>query len=144
MSRYERTYEAVGESDELDREAAIERAYALGVAAAVGDPPPEELAALTDAVGSAYDRNVVELAYEEGRTEALAAADEQTDDGQVWAELVGGGSEAASGETSEMSERSGMLDALDRPDALGRIEALDRIDLDSTEATELPEFLDRE
>ncbi len=142
MSRYERTYEAVGESDELDREAAIERAYALGVAAGLGDPPPEELAALTEAVGSAYDRNVVKLAYDEGRTEALAAADEQTDHGQVWAELVGGDSEADG--SSKMSERSGTFDALDRPAALDRVEALDRIDLDSTEATELPEFLDRE
>jgi len=141
MSRYERTYEAVGESDELDREAAIERAYALGVAAALGDPPPEELAALTEAVGSAYDRNVVELAYEEGRTEALAAVDKQTDDGRVWADLVGGDSDAT---PDEMSERPGTPDALDRPAALDRTEALDRIDLDSTEATELPEFLDRE
>jgi len=144
MSRYERTYEAVGESDELDREAAIERAYALGVAAALGDPPPEELATLTEAVGSAYDRNVVELAYEEGRTEALAAVDKQTDDGRVWADLVGGDSDATPDEMSETSERPGTPDALDRPAALDRTEALDRIDLDSTEATELPEFLDRE
>ena len=144
MSRYERTYEAIGGSDELDREAAIKRAYALGVAAALGDPPPEELAALTEAVGSAYDRNVVELAYEEGRTEALAAADGETDDGRVWADLVGDDPEAPPGETSEMSEQSGTPDALDRPTALDRIKALDRIDLDSTEATELPEFLDPE
>lgn len=141
MSWYERTYDTAEESDGLDREAAIERAYALGVAAALGDPPPEELTALTEAVGSAYERNVVELAYEEGRTEALAAADEETENGRVWADLVGDGPEAPPG---EVSERSGTPDALDRPAALDRIEALDRIDLDSTEATELPEFLDRE
>jgi len=88
---YGRTFDT--EWDELSREEALERAFALGVAAGVGSPRPDELERVLDAFPGAYDRNVVELAYDEGRTKALEATAERDDPDAdaVWSSLVGGG-----------------------------------------------------
>ncbi|MFW6317976.1 MAG: hypothetical protein ACOC06_05855 [Halorubrum sp.] len=85
---YDRTFGT--EWDELTREEAVRRAFALGVAAGVGDKRPAELERVTDAFPSSYDRSLVELAYDEGRTKALAAADEADDPEEVWESLVDG------------------------------------------------------
>ncbi len=85
---YDRTFGT--EWDELTREEAVRRAFALGVAEGVGNRRPEEIERVTEAFPSAYDRSLVELAYGEGRTEALAAADEADDAKEVWDALVDG------------------------------------------------------
>lgn len=136
MSRYERTYGTDWTPEQIDRAAAIERAYALGVATALDEPVSDELSALVEAVDSAYDRTVVELAYDEGRTEARAATEDGTDAGQAWTRLVE--------ETPRPTDRSGPPDLLDQPEALDPPEALDRIDPERSDAIELPEFLRRE
>lgn len=83
---YDRTFGT--EWDDLTREEAVERAFALGVAAGVGSERPAELDRVLDAFQSAYDRSLVELAYDEGRTKALDAAIEADDAEDVWDELV--------------------------------------------------------
>ncbi|MFD1569804.1 hypothetical protein [Halorubrum laminariae] len=88
---YDRTFGT--DWEDLSREEAVERAFALGVAAEIGREYSAELDRVLDAFESAYDQSLVELAYDEGRTKALEAAAE-TDDGDpqaVWDELVDGG-----------------------------------------------------
>jgi hypothetical protein len=85
---YDRTFGT--EWDELSREEAVRRAFALGVAEGVGNRRPAELDRVMDAFPSAYDRSLVELAYDEGRTKALDAAAEADDPKAVWESLVDG------------------------------------------------------
>ena len=85
---YDRTFGT--EWDELTREEAVRRAFALGVADGVGSERPAELERVLDAFGNAYDRSLIELAYGEGRSKALAAAAEadNPDPAAVWTQLV--------------------------------------------------------
>lgn len=71
---------------QLDREEAIRRAFALGVADGCGRPDVDEYERVQDALPQAYDRSMVDLAYEEGRTKALGM--KSTDEAEVWSELV--------------------------------------------------------
>ena len=83
---YDRTFGT--EWDELTREEAVRRAFALGVAAGVGNRRSAELDRVMEAFPSAYDRSLVELAYDEGRTKALDAGDAADDPEEVWETLV--------------------------------------------------------
>ena len=85
---YDRTFGT--EWDDLTREEAVRRAFALGVAEGIGNRRPAELDRVMEAFPSAYDRSLVELAYDEGRTKALAASDEADDPTEVWESLVDG------------------------------------------------------
>jgi hypothetical protein len=87
---YDRTFGT--EWDELTRQEAVERAFALGVADGIGSERPAELDRVLDAFGNAYDRSLIELSYDEGRTKALEAAAESdnADAETVWDELVDG------------------------------------------------------
>ncbi|TKX75778.1 hypothetical protein EXE46_01395 [Halorubrum sp. GN11_10-6_MGM] len=87
---YERTFGTGW--DDLSREEAVERAFALGVAAGVDSPRPDELDRVLEAFPGAYDQSIVELAYDEGRTKALEARAERddSDDEAVWRSLVDG------------------------------------------------------
>ncbi|MGM0448814.1 MAG: hypothetical protein ACQERM_11285 [Methanobacteriota archaeon] len=85
---YERTFDTGW--DELSREEAVERAFALGVVAGVDNPRPEEFDRVLEAFPGSYDRSIVELAYDEGRTKALEAKAERDDPDNeaVWRSLV--------------------------------------------------------
>jgi hypothetical protein len=87
---YDRTFGT--EWDDRTREEAVDRAFALGVADGVGSSRPTELERVLDAFENAYDRSLIELAYDEGRTEALeAAAAADADSAEaVWETLVDG------------------------------------------------------
>jgi hypothetical protein len=85
---YDRTFGTDWEPAELTRRAAIDRAFALGVAAGCGSARPTELDRILEAFSGAYARSMVELAYDEGRTKALEAPAEEPE--AVWAELVDG------------------------------------------------------
>ncbi len=76
------------EWEDITREEAVKRAFALGVAAGLGSGRPTELERVIGAFSGAYDRSLVELAYDEGRTKALDAAVETDDEEAVWNELV--------------------------------------------------------
>jgi hypothetical protein len=85
---YDRIFDA--EWDELSREEAVRRAFALGVAEGVGNRRVAELERVKEAFPSAYDRSLVELAYDEGRTKAREAVDDADDAEEVWNMLVDG------------------------------------------------------
>ena len=134
MSRYDREFEP--EWDSLGKDEATNRAYAIGVAERLGEQNREELEAIYEEMDSAYHRSMVELAYDEGRNEAKAAAESATAEA-VWAELV-------EGETTEIDPNDARERGRDGlPEALDGRDVLDRQDVDSTETVERPEFLDR-
>ena len=81
---YDRTYGT--DWTELDRAEAIERAFALGVADACDEGDPEEFSRIKNEGETAYDRSLIQLAYDEGRTKALDASVEGSE--KVWEELV--------------------------------------------------------
>ncbi|RAW45064.1 hypothetical protein DQW50_11360 [Halorubrum sp. 48-1-W] len=83
---YDRTFGTDWEGTELTHEAAIDRAFALGVAAGCGRERPEELERILATFPGAYERSMVELAYDEGRTRALETPVEEPE--AVWTELV--------------------------------------------------------
>jgi hypothetical protein len=136
MNRYEREFDTGW--DTLEKDDATTRAYAIGVAERLGEFNRDELQAIYAEMDSAYHRSMVELAYEEGRNEAKAVADADSDDADaVWAELVQG--EVTTVDPDDIPERG--RDSL--PDALDSGELLDRQDVDSTEAVDRPDFLER-
>lgn len=120
---------------ELEAGEAIERAYALGVAETLGQTHPDELDRLIDAVASAHDRSLVQLAYDEGRSRGLKATAESApsdDDDGVWSSLV----------TEEEHEMVTVSDARQLPPALRSLPILDPPG-DGLDRIRLPKFLTR-
>ncbi|SDJ59061.1 hypothetical protein SAMN05216226_105208 [Halovenus aranensis] len=134
MSRYERAYGTDWKN--LDEDEGMERAYALGVAASLGEPLPDELAAIREEMDSAYQRSVIDLAFDEGKTEALEIDETAADNAAgVWNELVDGEVVTIDPDDVPTGGSQGL------PEAVEKFGALDRPDLDSTEAVDLPDFL---
>ena len=71
--------------DDLNKESALERAFALGVARSLGTPNHEEYERVRDAADTTYERSLIELSYEEGQRKASGRAAEKS---AVWEELV--------------------------------------------------------
>ncbi len=125
---YEHTYDT--DWRELSRREAIDRAFALGVAAGCGSPRPAELDRILEEIRGAYDRSFVELAYDEGRTKALEAPESAAED--VWNRLVDESGApravpvpealpgALGGVTATERPRQGPPSSLDFPDMLRR------------------------
>jgi hypothetical protein len=134
MSRYERVYGT--DWEELDEDEAIDRAYALGVAASLGEYHREELEAIRGEMTTAYNRSVVDLAFDEGKNEGREVESEESE--TVWNELVIGEDVTIDPEELPTGGRTGL------PEAVDRMDALDLPERDSTDALDLPEFLDRE
>ncbi|MFC6974877.1 hypothetical protein ACFQL1_09595 [Halomicroarcula sp. GCM10025709] len=136
MSRYAREFDT--DWDTLDKDEATEHAYAIGVAERLGEYNREELERIYAEMTSAYQKSMVELAYDEGRNEAQAVAERgDADESAVWDELV-------TGETTYLDEDeppTGGRDGL--PEALEPSELLDRQAVDSTDRVDRPDFLDR-
>jgi hypothetical protein len=126
--------------DSLSTDAVIERGYALGVAEVVGETPDGEYDRLEDQTDSAYERSMLELAYQDGKSEALGL--EAEDAAAVWGELVEG-EELAAGDVDPGVEPD-EFDGKDSRAATKRGEMLDRPDEDSTEAVSRPDFLERD
>jgi hypothetical protein len=132
MNRYEREFGT--DWDSLSKDEATDRAYAIGVAERLGETNHDELEAIYGEMRSSYYRSMVELAYEEGRNEAKAAAESATAE-TVWTDLVE--SDTTENKLGDERGRDGLPEALDGKNVL------DRQDVDSTETVERPDFLDR-
>jgi hypothetical protein len=127
---YESTFPE--EWTQLERDEAVERAYALGVAAACGNDNREEYEAIKAAADTTYDRSLIELSFDQGRSQALQLESSGSDPKAIWDQLVD------SGEETPDRERG-------LPDALGPAELLDRFDqLEGPPKTlDKPSFLTR-
>lgn len=117
------------EWDRLDVESAIERAYALGVAETLGEAHPGEFDRLTEAVGSAHERALVELAYDKGRNRGREAPTD-TDTETVYAGLV----------NDDERERVTVTRTQDLPKALRSLRLLEP-PADGLDRIRLPRFL---
>ena len=73
---------------ELTRDEAVERAYALGVAAACGHDNREEYESIKAAAASNYDGSLIELSFDQGRSDALELEASGSDPQEVWNELI--------------------------------------------------------
>jgi hypothetical protein len=105
----------------------LRRAYALGVASVCGDPDDGAYERLKERSPDTYDRSIVELAYEEGRAEALELEATVEDGEEIWDRLV---------ETTLDPE------ATDGTDLPGRLPELLSREEGSGPAAGLPERLD--
>ncbi|MFW6018879.1 MAG: hypothetical protein ACOCPX_08655 [Halapricum sp.] len=134
---YERTYDTDWET--LDRDEAMSRAFAIGVAASLGHDYAEEYERIVAEMDTAYNRSIVELAFEEGKNKAKKEQYE-SDDGDeddVWAELVEG--EKVTVEREDVP--TGGQNRL--PAALEKTKILDQPDLDSRDRVSKPDFLEK-
>ena len=101
-----------GKTEEYTSREALDRAYALGVASVCGDPDEAAYDDLKRNSPDTYDESIVELAYEEGRANALDIEAEA--EGEViWKRLVESefGSDY-SGADAEEGRTEGLPDAL--------------------------------
>jgi hypothetical protein len=91
---------------DLDKEDALERAFALGVARSLGQPNREEYERVLAAAATTYERSLIELSYEEGRHKASdrTAAESEA----VWEELVVDATDID--DTSRGEDRNGSSD----------------------------------
>lgn len=110
---YEEYFDA---AEDLDAEEALRRAYALGVASALDRSNQAAYDRLKDAAPDAYDESILELAYNQGRAEALelegeidGGTDSDTEE-RIWSELV------ESTVDTESRTSAGLPDALSRPE----------------------------
>ena len=121
--------------NQLGRDEAIRRAFALGVAASLSRPDPDEYDRLVAEPDSSYDRSLVELAYSRGRNRARRERPDADSVEQVWSALV---------ETADVTEvaepRRGPGPASEPPAALSDSGPAG----ERTGAIELPAFLQRD
>lgn len=134
---YEQTYDTDWNS--LDRDEAMSRAFAIGVAASFGHDHSEEYERIVAEMDSSYNRSIVELAFEEGKNKAKKKRHESDngDEGDVWSELV-------EGETITVEREEVPTGGQNRlPAALDKAEILDRPDADSRDRVSKPDFLEK-
>jgi hypothetical protein len=144
---YEDSFDTEWDPGDVGREEAVWRAYALGAAAALGETHPGEYRKLVTATG----RSLVEMAYDEGKTEAanldsqLASGGGDDDHGfpdretAVWSKLITYREE----ESDEFdAEGAGGRERDDLPDFLRRID-LDSLGRDDLSRLRLPDFLSK-
>jgi len=123
----------------LDRDEATERAYALGVAEALGEYNREEFEAVHAEPSTAYGKSMVELAFREGKNEGREyepPADADTDRA-AWADLVEGETVTVDEDDVPTGGRDGI------PEAVDKIDAIEKPNPDEVDATERPDFLDK-
>ena len=143
---YEDRFATDWASDELDRDEAIERAFALGVAAECGEEHPGEYKRLVSVAG----RALVQMAFDDGRSRAKDVRQElqsetsgdvesvefQDRDAEIWSKLV----EYDTGEQTALQRHTKPLKRLDVPEMLRSFD-LSHDSKDDLSRLRLPEFL---
>ncbi|TYT61633.1 hypothetical protein [Natrialba swarupiae] len=130
-----------------DREEVVRRAFALGVAARLGETHPGELERLESQTETSYAQSFVDLAYQKGRNEAREVH-ESADDDEVWEMLVEKKTVVEApdrGEDDEFDDIDPDADIFEEttvPAALRRMAVDSRPD-DSTDRVGQPSFLER-
>jgi hypothetical protein len=122
--------------DDLDKESALERAFALGVARSLGTPDREEYERVRDAADTTYERSLIELSYDEGRRKASGRSAEKS---AVWEELV------VETEATDTAERPGdpRTRTRDGPPSMTARPEPTVVPEDGLDRVRLPEFLRR-
>ncbi|RKD94643.1 hypothetical protein [Halopiger aswanensis] len=144
---YERTFGTDWETLE-DRDEVLWRAFALGVAEALGRDHPGELERISAATDTNYDRSFAELAYQKGRQHVRQLEGEGSPR-EIWTQLVtekneldlwadpAGAAEASDDEQLDLDDKTGL------PQSLQGIR-IDTLPSDSTDRVRRPSFLEKE
>mgnify|MGYP000501253507 CR=1 FL=1 len=135
---YERAFDTGWDS--LSGEEAIRRMYALGIATELGHRFPEERSRIRALASSAYERSVLDLAFEEGKREVREEHPHHESAEETWEVLVEESDSPAPSRESLQTDRH----SNDVPDAVGQPPLLDGFDIDDLERLRLPSFLTRE
>ena len=132
---YEDTFGTDWES--LSSDGALRRMYSLGVAASLGHPDDDEYRRIRGLADSAYARNVLELAFEEGKQRGRRSRRKLDGDAAVWEALVAdrGSTPSASRAAADADRSTGGV-----PDAVTRNELLE-LSRDDLERLRLPDLL---
>lgn len=110
---YEETFET--DWHHLDRRDAVERSFAIGVATVLGGDLLDEYERIRADASSAYDRTLIELAFNEGKRAASTPEHRGAKPTAVWATLVD--QSAVTVPDTLPEERTGVPAALRRVDA---------------------------
>ncbi|WP_336024926.1 hypothetical protein [Halobellus salinisoli] len=135
---YERVFDTDWES--LSGEEAVRRTYTLGIAAQLGYGDPEERSRIRALASSAYERSVLDLAFEEGKRKVQDVRPLHDSDEETWEELVEAGDSTAPSPESLQADRG----SRDLPEAVEQPSVLDGYDIDELERLRLPSFLKRD
>ncbi|RLM57478.1 hypothetical protein DVK02_06850 [Halobellus sp. Atlit-31R] len=126
---YERAFDTDWES--LSGEGAIRRMYALGIAAELGYRDTDERDRIRALASTAYERSVLDLAFEEGKRQVQDVRPHHESDEDAWEALVEDPeSPSPPPESLTVEDRSTAApDAIDRPPLLDGFDAgdLDRL-----------------
>jgi hypothetical protein len=119
--------------EDLDKDDALERAFALGVTRSLDEPRREEYERILASADTAYRRSLIQLSYEEGRRKASNRPGENAAD--IWEALVADPSPAEPPPTDATSV-GGPPERTSRPQPRALPE-------DGMERIQLPAFLRR-
>jgi hypothetical protein len=134
---YDRVFDTDWES--LSGESALRRMYALGIAAELGYAFPEERSRIRGLASTAYERSVLDLAFEEGKRKVTDVRPLHDSDEAAWEELVEEGVSPSPPESLSMERRPA-----DLPGAIERPSLFDGLDVDDLERLRLPSLLRRD
>lgn len=117
--------------EEISIEEALERSYSLGVMAELDRSMPEEYDRILDTAENAYEENLIEMAFDEGVSEARSA--DIDDEESIWSVA----------DEAEL-ELSGIERPWDTPPSGGSPDMLDAPSTDERPTSiDLPDFLFR-
>lgn len=122
------------EQDEYTTTEVLRRAYALGVASVCDDPDDEAYERLKQRSPDSYDRSIIELAYDEGRAEALDLEGTVENSEAIWDRLVETTLDPETDDGADLPE--GLPELLSGGDGTGPAAGL-------PESLDLPSFLRR-
>jgi hypothetical protein len=136
VNLYERVFERDWESISSDE--ALKRAYVLGVTSSRGETCEDELEKLLNEFEGIRDKGLIKLAFDEGIN--------HNSKNRTGADLPDGFSDWNWAESAKRIIEEQTLDSgkeTETPSVLSKTGALDSYMLDSTDATNLPDFLRR-
>jgi hypothetical protein len=135
---YERAFDLDWET--ISAEEALRRMYALGISAELGHEYDDERTRILRIADTAYQRSVLDLAYNEGRNALRDHREEFDSDDAAWEHLV----EAKGIDLDPSAEEIDTDDTpSELPTAVERASMLE-LDVDDLERLKLPKFLRRD
>jgi hypothetical protein len=135
---YERAFDTDWET--LSGEGAIRRMYALGIAAELGYRNAEERERIRALASSAYERSVLDLAFEEGKRQVQDVRPHHATDEDTWEALIESAeSPSPPPESLTVEDRPAEI-----PDAVERPPLLDGFDAGDLERLKFPSLLRRD
>ena len=135
---YERVFETGWES--LSGEEAIRRMYVLGIATELGHRLPDERSRIRALASNAYERSVLDLAFEEGKRQVQDVRPHHESDEDTWEALIESAeSPSPPPESLTVEDRPAEI-----PDAVDRPPLLDGFDAGDLERLKFPSLLRRD